>query len=152
MGLLDIFTRKKTNQTTLKTEDFCVVGVNYYTENLHKLACANPDWKNTIATIIKNDKANTKIFRYSYINKPVKLIEEPNNKHDRNAVQVIIAGELVGYISRDYNVHVKEILKKKNIKYISSFISGGQYKIILNDKTMIKDEQQISINVRIAYT
>ena len=155
MGLLD-FIKKVTHQDSpstreLKTEVFLVRGASYYRNNIGKLACSNPDWKCTAAQVLSAGKVDKRIYRYNYINKPVKLIEEPSNKHDKNAVAVLIAGEVVGYIGRDENIHVKSILKLGEIKYISSFISGGQYKVISKDKEIERFEEEISIKVKIAY-
>ena len=136
----------------LKKEDFVVVGTNYYMDNIKKLACCNPEWKSTNATIVKNDHAGKKVYRYNYVNKPLKLAEEPKNKHDKNAIQVVVAGELVGYISADENVYVKEILRKKDIKYMSCFVSGGQWKIVDQNKESVKGEDNIRIKIIIAYS
>lgn len=155
MGLFD-FVKKLTQQENtasreLKTELFYVRGVSYYTENIGKLACCNPDWKSTAAQIQKAGKTGKHIYRYNYVNKPVKLYEEPGNKHDKNAVAVFIAGELIGYIGKEENVHVKSILKRHEIKYISGYINGGQYKIINDDNSIDRFEEEISIKVKIAY-
>lgn len=139
------------NERTLKKENFYLSGVSYYTGNIGKLACSNPDWKLKSKEIVAEGKTMKKIFRYNYINKPVKLIPEPDNKNDKNAVLVMIAGEEVGYISRDENVHVLDILKNHEIKYISSFISGGQYKVVSENGDAVKLEDNIFINVRIGY-
>lgn len=136
---------------TLKKEDFEVAGTYYYMDNINKLATCNPDWKSTCKTLENKGLARKKIYRYTYVNKPVKLIEEPKNPNDKNAVKVIIAGEHVGYISREDNKHVKEILKKGEIKYISAFFSGGQYKIVTSDHKIEKDEDVLWIRIRIAY-
>lgn len=135
----------------LQTETFRVVGVNYHLDSIHKLACSNPDWKCTAPQIISKGKAGERIFRYNFINKPVKLIPEPDNEHDKNAVAVYIAGELVGYISRDDNRHVLDILNKGDIKYISGFIGGGEYKVIHENKEISKFEDNISIKVKIGH-
>ena len=155
MGLFD-FVKKFTQQESastreLKTEMFYVRGVSYYTENIGKLACSNPDWKSTAVQIKAAGKAGKHIYRYNYVNKPVKLFEEPGNKHDKNAVAVFIAGELVGYIGKEDNVHVKSILKRHEIKYITGYINGGQYKIINDDSSIDRFEEQVSIKVKIAY-
>lgn len=141
----------KSQKRTLTEEKFSVAGVSYYLDNIGKLACQNPNWKKTAAQLISSGMAERRVFRYNYINKPVKLIPEPQNEHDENAVIVQIAGEKVGYISRSDNVHVKSILQTREIKYISSFISGGKYKIATEDKHLFHDEDRISISIRIAY-
>lgn len=135
----------------LTEETFHAVGVSYYENNIRKLATNNPDWKLTASQIRDGGKAGKRIFRHYYINKPVKFMEEPKNPHDKNAVAVVIAGELVGYISRENNIHVKDILKNHEIKSLSSFIGGGEYKIVLEDGDVIKDESGFSVNVRIKY-
>lgn len=152
MGLFDFFKKKEEPAPrTLKTEEFLAVGVNYYEYNIKKLAVSNKDWKSRCSTIVKEGKAGTKIFRYDFINKPVKLVPEPKNKHDKNAVQIIIAGELVGYISQDKNVHVKNILTQHEVKFVSSFISGGEYKVVSENGDMRKDEHSLKVTVKIGY-
>jgi len=144
MKILDMILNRE-KKCELITEDFFVSGVSYYTKNIDKLATIRPEWKNA-------DIARKNIYKYNYVNYPVKLVPEPSNKHDKNAVQVLISGELVGYISSSDNLHVLDILKKKNVKYVSSFISGGPFKVVSSSGTVSTDVKNISINVRIAYS
>ena len=65
---------------------------------------------------------------------------------------VQIAGEKVGYISRSDNVHVLEVLQKGSVKFITSSVRGGEYKVVSLDGTSIKQTDGIHINVRIAYS
>lgn len=136
----------------LVKEDFRVSGVSFYGENIKMLSCCNPDWKCTAAQIVAKGKAGQKIYRYNYVYKPVKLDPEPKNPQDKNAIRVIIAGEKVGYISRDDNIHVRKILRDRDVKYISAFIGGGQYKVISANKDIARLEENISITIRIAYS
>lgn len=139
-------------QTRSYTEEvFTIVGIHYYEKNLKELRLANPDYRKSAKTLIKEGKVGRRIYHWNYIKKPVKLIPEPNNPHDKNAVAVYIAGELVGYISRDDNIHVKEILTKYNIKFISSAIKGGEFKIACSDETFTKSDFGITITVKIGY-
>lgn len=135
----------------LITEDFKVVGSAYYVVNINKLAMKNDKWSWTAAQAVSNGMTSRKIYRYTYINKPVKLIFEPSNPHDKNAIAVQIAGEIVGYISRSDNLHVADVLKKQDVKYISGFIGGGEYKIALDSKGFTRNTDSIYINIRIAY-
>lgn len=136
---------------TLKKETFEVAGVSYYMVNVKKLYCSNPEWKKNRNALSLKDGETKKIFRYTFIQKPVYLIPEPTNKHDKNAILVQVAGEKVGYISQDENIHVKNILDKHDVKYISAFFSGGEYKIVSNDGVIGKGEYGIKITVRIGY-
>ena len=143
--------QKESDCRTLVEETFHAVGVCYYEDNIRKLACSNPDWKLTSSQIVKRGKSGKRIFRYYYVNKPVKLQIEPDNPHDENAISVIIAGELVGYISREENVHVKDILDHREIISLSGFIGGGECKTVTDYGNEIKDEIGLTVNVRIKY-
>ena len=142
---------KEPQRRILTEEDFFAAGVSYYNSNINKLACPNPDWKKRASTIVKEGKAGKRIFRYNYVNRPVKLIEEPNNPNDPNAVAVMFAGEIVGYISRMDNVKVKNILANREIISLSGFISGGDYKVVLEDGSVEKDNNHFKVTVRIKY-
>lgn len=160
--ILDIFRISKikqdnqTQQTTtskreLKEIQLQVVGVYYRMENVKKLYCPNPDYKKRAKSIANSDLVNKKIYQYTYVNKPVKLVPEPKNEHDKNAIAVYIAGEHVGYISRDENIKINKILKSNEVKFISSFISGGPYKIVSQNGTSVKIDNSIKINIKIGY-
>lgn len=136
---------------TLTEENFRAVGVNYYEGNIRKLAYKNPDWQLSSEKIIESGKAGQQIFRHNFVNRPVKLNPQPDNEHDPNAIAVIIAGELTGYISKEDNLHVKNILETKEIKSLSAFIGGGECKVVSEDKTVTKSKYSFSVNVRIKY-
>lgn len=136
---------------TLQDESYKVVGVSYYDGNIKKLAYINPDWNLSSAKLISEGKIGKKVFHHSYVNQPVKLVCEPQNVHDKNAVAVYFADELVGYISRDDNLHIRDILKNRKIIAISGFIGGGEYKIISENKEVFKSSTPHSITVRIQY-
>lgn len=148
---LRISSKPQTNNRTLKTELFYVVGEHYHKSNIGKLACKNPDWQMTAKQAISKGKAGKRIYRYNYIHKPVKLVPEPDNPHDKNAIFVLIAGEKVGYISSMENEHVKDILSNREVKYISAFIGGGAYKIAEADGTFSRFEDDLSVKVKIGY-
>ena len=138
------------SKRTLTVEDFHAVGVHYYAANISKLACPNPEWKKSAAQLIKDGKAGKRIFKNNYVNRPVKLIPEAH-QNDANAVAIMIAGELVGYISREENVKVRKILKGREIISLSGFIGGGDYKVILDDSSIVKDTNGFNVNIRIKY-
>lgn len=146
-----IKTVSKTESRTLKDEIFHVAGVCYYEENIKKLSNVNPDWKLSPKKVVEIGKSEKRIFHYNYVNRPVKLQPEPENEHDKNAIAVFIAGELVGYISRADNIHVNDILQNREIKSVSGFIGGGEYKIVGSEGTVSKDESDVGVSIRIKY-
>lgn len=142
---------KPAAQGEYKEETFSVVGVKYYMDGVNRLGSENPNWRKHVKTLAENGLCGKRIFRYNYTSKPVKLVFEPNNPHDRNAIMVQIAGQKVGYISRDDNRHVGQILKKHDVKFVSGFISGGPYKIVSENGSTEKMEKLITIKVKIGY-
>ncbi|MEA4965413.1 MAG: HIRAN domain-containing protein [Oscillospiraceae bacterium] len=156
MSLLSLLGINKIEQGkgghTLCEDIFHVVGVSYCIDHVMKLATCNPEWEKNGRSILAQGGAGKKIYRYCFINKPVKILPEPNNSHDRDALLVQIAGEKIGYISRQDNINVKRILGKNSVKFTSAFISGGQYKVVSKNGETIKTDCDISITVKIGYT
>jgi len=132
-------------------EVFEVAGTQYYLDNIKKIRSANPDYRKGAKTLISEGKAGKSIQHYTYIKKPVKLIPEPTNPHDRNAVAVYIAGELVGYISRENNIHVKDIITNYDVKFISSFFNDGEYKVVRDNGDVFKAQGGLKISIKIGY-
>lgn len=135
----------------VKEELFRAAGTHYYLQNIAQLATANPDWKKTGKTLAKQGLSGQRVYRYQYINKPVKLILENDNPHDHNAVMIQVAEEKVGYISADEAPHVREILSRRQVQYISAFVGGGDYKEIHEDGTFQKVEDEPFVRVKIRY-
>lgn len=133
------------------TEQFAVVGTPYCEKDIIKLAVKNPEWKKNSKELIEQGLGARKIFQYCFCNKPVCLVPEPKNAHDKNAVMVQIAGKKVGYISREENSHVKEIISRHKVKFISAFIGGGAYKIVFENGEVVKEADRISIKIKICY-
>ena len=145
------FQKKILGKRQLTDETIRAVGVTYYERNIQKLAYRNPGWDRSVETIIEDGDSERRIFQYNYKNKPVQLIIENNNPNDKNAVAVHIAGELVGYISKDENIHVRDILKNHEIKSLSAFIGGGKYKVVSDNHDINYDQLGFSVTIRIQY-
>lgn len=135
---------------TLKKETFAVVGVPYHIDDVMKLAVSNPDWRKNTATIKKEHDLPIRIYRYTFINKPIKLIPENKNEYDKNAVMVIIAGEHVGYIAPGSSAHVRSILAHAEIKYVTARIKGGDFKDVA-EHDVTKADTPISIRISMGY-
>lgn len=151
-GAKDVVGKSSQEQPAgIKEELFRAAGTHYYLQNIAQLATANPDWKKTGKTLAKQGLSGQRVYRFQYINKPVKLILENDNPHDRNAVIVQIAGEKVGYISADEAPHVREILSLRTVQFISAFVGGGDYKEIYEDGTFQRFEDEPFVRVKIRY-
>lgn len=155
MGLFDFLSSKKEVQKTdnnLIKEDFIVHGTHYHPSEIKRLQNANPDWRKSKNTLLSEGKAMQRIYHYNFINKPVKIAVDNGDIYKKGALMVIIAGEHVGYIPDEDTTHVQSILKKKNVIYITSMISGGEYKVISENGEVVKVDSNVRISLRIAYS
>lgn len=134
-------------QKKMYKEDFHVI-THYNQDDIKKLRTPNPEYKN----LPEPNRKCIDVPKYTYANKPVKLIEEPNNQYDPNAVMVMVAGEKVGYITSSDNVHVKDILKNESVKYISAFFYGGDVKKVCPNGDIVEQSDDVKIRVRIGYS
>lgn len=129
-------------------EDYKVVGVSYYPDGIRAISHITPAWrkKNTPDT-----SGPVTVYKYEFDTKPVELIPEPENPHDKNAVKVVINGHKVGHISAEEAPHVKEILKRRDVKYISAVVNGGDRKTIYPNGDVLTEHRTCNVSVRIAY-
>lgn len=134
-----------------RQEEFKLAGSHYCKAAIEKVAIPNPDWRKTCKALINAGKVNQKVYRFCRTTKVAKLVEEPDNSHDPNAVMVTVEGEKIGYISADEAPHVKEILRQHNLKEVTAAIAGGEYKTITPDAEMIKNQSGPFVTVNIRY-
>jgi len=155
MGLFDFLSSKKEQppqeERKLVKEDFYVTGTYYHQTEIKRLQNANPDWRKSGKTLVAEGKVMQRIYHYSYINKPVKIAVDNGSVYKKGALMVIIAGEHVGFIKDEDLEHVRSILNKKSVKYVTASISGGEFKIVSENGDAVKWENDIKINLRIAY-
>lgn len=145
-----LFKKGNFGKRELTEETFRAVGVHYYEKNIKKLASQNPKWAKSALDIVSTGEAGKYIYKYNYVNKPIKLVLE-NHPNDKNAVAVYAAGELVGYISRDDNVHVRNILKNRKVVDLYGFIGGGEYKVVYSADNIARDSMNFSVTIKIKY-
>ena len=90
------------------------------------------------------------LYKYKRLECPAELIKEPDNPHDKNALAVVVDGAKVGYISRDDNLTIAQLLKKHVVESIMVTISGGPYKYVDEDGEVAKvnDDFRLSVNIR----
>lgn len=141
----------KTDGRQFHDDVFYATGTTYYPDSFKKILKSNKEYKSFPGTIVKNGHAGKRIYEYLYLDTKAKLVPEPTNKHDKNAVKVCIDGKTVGYIKREETLAVKDILKKTQIEYIRAFVSGGKYKIVSLNKDVSDIEDGFSVRINIGY-
>ena len=115
--------------------EFKVKGIsNYYDEFFKKFGEENEDYNLPNAEIKSEYSDGDKVFQYSYSFNEVKLVPEPDNKYDPNAIRVEVDGVLLGYIDKAKTERVKELLASPDFRYIKLDVGGGAYKYIYEDE------------------
>ena len=60
-------------------------------------------------------------------------------------------GNIHNFIPADDAAHVRTILNKYRVRTSSSFIGGGKYKIVGDDGSVVKMENNLFIRVTVGY-
>lgn len=126
---------------------FDIAGIYYYKDNLHKAGTINRKYYLKDEDLIGLGRKSIYRFRYD---KPLTLEEEPTNKHDKNAIKILVGGFHVGYVPAEFCAKVKQIIKNNAITDIKYNINGGEYKSI-EDGNVFEEEADYNTSVTITY-
>lgn len=110
-----------------------IVGLDHRKANVMKLARENPLYGLDKAGILKQANVNTCIHKYTFVNEPVELVQEPTNPHDPNAIKVVVAGQHIGYIKAGSCAHLNKVINEGRVENILCRIYGGPYKGAFQD-------------------
>ena len=130
-------------------EKYQVAGVSYHQDAVRFLLKESADWNKTGEQLVKEKKVGQKIYRYERLYAYASLVPEPTNKHDKNAIKVIVSDQHIGYIGQNENIHVGSILRDPAPKRVIADIYGGDYKVVSYDGEETKLESIISAIVTI---
>ena len=104
------------------------------------LATENPDYSMTKKELIEAGMTEERIWKCSFSPSSIRLVPEPDNPHDPNAIKVLVDGIHVGYIKQGSCAHIRNIYKNKSIVQVSCEISGGPYKFVSEDYDYEKEK------------
>lgn len=110
-----------------------LAGVEYYEESIMRLAVENGDYSLTKDKIIKSGLTDKTIFKFLFPSEPVILEFEPDNKHDPNAIKVLLSGQHIGYIKAGSCSRVRNLIVNDKIDSITCSLTGGPYKAVFNE-------------------
>ena len=128
-----------------------MAGVYYHKASVRALAKPNPDWSKSAQMLLDEGKAGVEIYRHVYADRPVKLVPEPTNSYDRNAIKVIVAGEHIGYVPQDESAHFSSVLKSHDVKYLYVRFHGGEVKQVSNLGEVIIGKNEVGARIFIGY-
>ena len=127
--------RVESKQKVLKTAHYDIAGIYYHQENLEKIVEINPLFSAKRNDVIAQaDKLLDKqIFKYDYKNPyNARLIPEPTNPEDPNAIQIVVNDCHIGYIRRRVTSPMSDIMSAEIVSCTCK-IHGGKYKILRYD-------------------
>lgn len=128
-----------------------VVGTYYCADAFPKIMNKRREYSFKPETLLKNNRANQRIYKYYYTEIPAELVLEPTNKHDTNAVKVVVKGEKIGYIPADMTKEVRNIIGNYHLISVIATLTGGGYKIVYDDASEIISQSGFYADLKIKY-
>lgn len=93
----------------MERHNFAVAGMSYYIDNILEAAEENSDYTLSRKEIAEEFSEGDIIPKYNFPGK-IRLVPEPHNRYDLNAVRVDLDGVKIGYIKRGACSQVKNLL------------------------------------------
>lgn len=125
---------------------FNIAGLSYHVNALEMVAKVKKNYDSDEALIASGQKL---IYKYSFKGE-LRLLEEPTNKHDKNAVKILYNDAFIGYVPAEYAPIVKKLIQGNKIIDIQYTIGGGDYKKV-KDGVVHQYESDYTSNVIITY-
>lgn len=127
---------------------FRATGMSHYKKAFKEIATENDDYRLTKKQMLEEYFDGDKIYKYDFSFCDVKLVPEPDNEFDPNAIAVIADGQKIAYIKRNDCKKVKALLDSPHFAYIEAEINGGNYKEI-DDEDIFTDTQDYYVHIDI---
>lgn len=129
---------------------FKIAGMQYYKDEIENIGEYNSIYDLTKKEL-QEDFDEEKIYEYYFDNKECRLVEEPDNEFDPNAVAVYVRKYKIGYIRKGACSRVKNLLKSQGFEKTEVEIYGGKYKYVSEDGIEKDDDGyrgKVSIYIR----
>ena len=91
--------------------EFEAVGVQYYEKALISVAHKGGHFDKPDNQFVKIYPDGKRIFKYYFNDCEARLVPEPKNRHDKNAVMITLDGKCVGYVPANLCAQVKRLMK-----------------------------------------
>lgn len=140
------FNNKKTKNVTFK-----VAGTSHYANEIKSLGKYNKLIKMSKKEMINKDIQ--KIYEYTFPDFDVKLVDEPDNKYNSNAIMVLFNNIKIGYIKDGSITKVRNLMNNAKILKITGTISGGKCKFLdVYEGDLILTEEEKNYTCKIIVT
>lgn len=134
--------RKRAAAPKYRKERIKVAGTSFRQENIKALGEHNDDFDLTKRELRESFEGE-KVFELEF-DPVVKLVPEPENEHDKNAIRVEADGTLIGYVPKGKTKLVRELLESGRVHFVDVEITGGKYKRVDSDGDLDRGEYDFS--------
>ena len=118
--------RRRAAAPKLRTERIKVAGTSFYQAEIKSLGEHNDDFDLSKRELCESFDGE-RVFELEF-DPVVKLVPEPDNEHDKNAIRVEADEVLIGYVPKGKTKAVRELLESGRVRRIEVEITGGKYK------------------------
>lgn len=110
---------------------FKLSGVQYCKNDLVDILDVNEDFLMKKSEILENYDEDDVIYEYDIFDGSAKLVPEPENEHDSNAIAVVAEGIKIGYVPAELCSEVRDLIDDEYSYDVA--IMGGPYKKVVSD-------------------
>lgn len=110
---------------------FKVAGVQHYKADLIDLLDVNDEYLLNKSEILESYDDGDRIYEYDVYDGPAKLVPEPDNEYDSNAIAVMVKGIKIGHVPADLCSEVLALIDDDHTYDVA--IMGGPYKEVVSD-------------------
>lgn len=157
MGLFSLFSKPKPESAKEYTfpaptvEEFYVAGTYYHRKNIERLMRKSPAWDMSFEEVKAADKFGVIRYKYFPESRPAVLKIDPKSKIDPTGVQVLVDGNLIGFIADDKKDKVITLLKKAKITGVGVKIRGGPQRMSFKNGEVNEADGTFKAYVQISY-
>lgn len=116
-----------------KQQRFQVAGEKYHMDEILSIGKINDDYMLPKDELYRKGIINVPIPRYVFPPLSVRLVPEPNNEYDENAIQVLMDGKLVGYIPRKRCIQLLSDMESGKVIRVQGGIDCGDIRMICTE-------------------
>ena len=117
------------------------VGESFRKKEIASLGYENQDYKLAKGELYKRGYYEKPVYAYYFPKLEAMLQPEPDNKHDPNAIKVLVRGIPVGYIKGTDCPAIKAMLDAGRIRRVQASIRGGDSRMIYTEMAYPPEER-----------
>lgn len=127
-----------------------VAGESHYKDGIASLGTISRDYYWPAERLYEKFVDGDRVYKYQFDRLPARLIPEPDNEHDPNAIRVEVNGVKVGYIPRTETARISPLLAD-GVSVLAS-IMGGPHKVIseTSDGLLASEKEDFDFRVHLS--